>query len=1026
MKPKSTLRSFLLTTTLAVISIGADTALAQSTLYSSGAKTWDANPLTLNWGTVSGGPYDTSFWTSGDNTIFEGTAGIVTLGEAITIGNLNVNTANYKITGSTLAFTGGITVSATGVTIESGITGSPNVNQTGGNNLVLNPTSTNMSLNQIIRDADNYLYLRGTTTGNTLGFITKSAAGGNVPNQKLYFDGTGKWTLLGNVYAGEMYIKSGEVVANGELSADYSGIFVQNTGVLHYNHAGAVKGPTNGSSSTLKFYIDGGSIDNTSGAAITTSTWNPRQQWRGNWIFIGSNGSDSNLNLGNGAVGLSTNVQVTVQNAATTLSATGSVSDAGGGYGITKAGPGTLALSGSHNYLGATTVSAGTLSLGDGTNNSNLSDSGLLEIATGATLNANWDAANVDTVFALTFNGSIAAAGTWGRTGHPSAQHTSAQITGDGLINNLGGLYTDGSFFWDGPLTGGTGNGVSNGGNGTWDTTTNDNWDKGFTAREAWTNNTASKAIFGGTKGTVTLGSDITLGELTISSTAASGYKFQGQTLNFGGAKSLTVAKDGVTIESGITGSPNVNQTGGNNLVLNPTSANMSLNQIIRDADNYLYLRGTTTGNTLGFITKSAAGGNVQNQKLTFDGSGKWTLLGNVYGGEMYIKSGEVVANGELSGDFNGIFIQNTGVLHWNNPGAVKGPSNGSSSTLKFKIQGGSIDNTSGSAITTSTWNPRQEWGGNWTFIGSNGANSNLYLGNGAVGLSGARQVTVQNAATTLSVGGIISGSGFGLTKAGDGTLELRGANTYNGATMVTAGTLALTGGSQASAITVQTGAKLGLSPNTGSPATATTTSSAALTLDGGHGIKIIGSVDNSSDYLLMSASSISGSPVLNPTVSNYTPELRNGNTELWLKYTGGGGGTAYQAWATGNEPFDGDANGDGVKDGLAFLLGAANPSENAIGRLPTVTQSGGGLVLNFNCLPIAARGTATLKVAHSNNLASWTTTTNVVPDSNVPDAGGVVSYVIVPGSPLNNVTATIGSGAAAGGKLFGRLEATE
>jgi hypothetical protein len=132
MKPKSTLRSFLLTTTLAVISIGADTALAQSTLYSSGAKTWDANPLTLNWGTGSGGPYDTSFWTSGDNAIFEGTAGIVTLGEAITIGNLNVNTNNYKITGSTLAFTGGITVSATGVTIESGITGSPNVdaNQT--------------------------------------------------------------------------------------------------------------------------------------------------------------------------------------------------------------------------------------------------------------------------------------------------------------------------------------------------------------------------------------------------------------------------------------------------------------------------------------------------------------------------------------------------------------------------------------------------------------------------------------------------------------------------------------------------------------------------------------------------------------------------------------------------------------------------------------------------------------------------------------------------------------------------------
>ncbi|MCH7229172.1 hypothetical protein, partial [Haloferula sp. A504] len=43
---------------------------------------------------------------------------------------------------------------------------------------------------------------------------------------------------------------------------------------------------------------------------------------------------------------------------------------------------------------------------------------------------------------------------------------------------------------------------------------------------------------------------------------------------------------------------------------------------------------------------------------------------------------------------------------------------------------------------------------------------------------------------------------------------------------------------------------------------------------------------------------------------------------------------------------FEGDANGDGVQDGLAFLLGAANPNvdANAAGLLPTVTETGGGL----------------------------------------------------------------------------------
>jgi autotransporter-associated beta strand protein len=570
----------------------------------------------------------------------------------------------------------------------------------------------------------------------------------------------------------------------------------------------------------LKFSIRGGSIDNSSSAAITTSTWNPQQSWGGNWTFIGSGGASSDLFLGNGAVTLTGTRQVTVQNAATTLTIGGGVTDVAKGYGVTKAGLGKLVLRGSHSYLGKTTVSAGTLSLGNGTSNSSLSDAATLEIASGATLNANWDAANVDTVFMLTFDGTPQAAGTWGATGS-GADPPDARITGAGIINNFGGLYTDGSFFWDGPTTGGTGDGVSNGGAGTW-SAANANWDKGFTAREGWTDSTANKAIFGGTAGTVTLGSAITLGELIISSTATSGYKIEGQTLNFGGAKKITVQTGSVEIKTGITGSPDVDQIFGANLYFNPTSANMSLNTIIRNGDSYLYLQGTTTGNTLGFISIGASGVNAGNAKLNFNGTGKWTLLGNVYAGEMYIQSGEVVANGALSGDYKGIYVQTTGVLHYNNAGAVKGPSNGSSSTLRFFIQGGSIDNSSSAAITTSTWNPKQEWGGNWTFIGSNGASSDLYLGNGAVSLTGTRQVTVQNAATTLTVGGIISGTvaTYGLTKAGLGTLKLSGANSYTGATTVNNGTLAVTGSLGATAVTVNSSATLAGSGNIGGSVT--------------------------------------------------------------------------------------------------------------------------------------------------------------------------------------------------------------
>lgn len=776
---------------LAIFSAG--TAMAAN-LYSSGSKTW--NTSTANWGPTSGS-YSGSTWNNAtpDSAFLEGTAGTVTLGEPINIANLTLSTANYVITNNTLSFASGGTIGGTGsgVKIYSGISGSPSLNQSNMNNLQLTPTAANMILGTITRSGDNYFYIGGTTTGNSITLIPK---GHN--NAKLYWNGSGTWTV-GNIYGGEMYIQNGNLVVNGELTADFNGIFLDG-GVLHYNNAGAVKGPTTGSA--LKFNIRGGSIDNSSSAAITTSTWNPQQSWGGNWTFIGSGGASSDLFLGNGAVTLTGTRQVTVQNAATTLTIGGGVTDAAKGYGVTKAGLGKLVLRGSHSYSGKTMVSAGTLSLGNGTTNS-LSDVAVLEIATGATLNANWSAANVDTVFMLTFDGTPQAAGTWGAT-DSGADHEDARITGTGIINNFGGLYTDGSFFWDGPTAGGTGDGVSNGGAGTW-SAANANWDNGFTARVGWTDSTANKAIFGGAAGTVTLGSAITLGELIFSSTAASGYKIQGQTLNFGGAKKITVASTGATIESGITGSPDVDQPFSVNLNLKPTSANMSLNTIIRNGDSYLYLQGTTTGNTLGSISKGVSGVNAANAKLNFDGTGKWTLLGNVYAGEMYIQSGEVVANGELSADFRGVYVQNTGVLHYNNPGAVKGPSDGSSATLRFYIQGGSIDNSSGAAITTSTWNPKQEWGGNWTFIGSQGTNSDLYLGNGPVGLTGTRQVTVQNAATTLTVGGVISGATFGLTKSGTGALKLTGKNTYSGATTISNGTLqVVTGGSCSnSAVTV-------------------------------------------------------------------------------------------------------------------------------------------------------------------------------------------------------------------------------
>ncbi len=110
-----------------------------------------------------------------------------------------------------------------------------------------------------------------------------------------------------------------------------------------------------------------------------------------------------------------------------------------------------------------------------------------------------------------------------------------------------------------------------------------------------------------------------------------------------------------------------------------------------------------------------------------------------------------------------------------------------SANSSVFAINGGTVDNTSGSPLSLAMGSGTISLGGNFIFTGS----SSLDFGAAPVALTGNRTVTV--AANVLSTEGVISGSGFGLTKVGNGTLLLGGVSTYTGNTIVTAGTLALT-----------------------------------------------------------------------------------------------------------------------------------------------------------------------------------------------------------------------------------------
>ncbi|QJE98552.1 beta strand repeat-containing protein [Luteolibacter luteus] len=117
-----------------------------------------------------------------------------------------------------------------------------------------------------------------------------------------------------------------------------------------------------------------------------------------------------------------------VLNTAQDITLNGAVTGAGG---LQKTGDGILTLAGTYAYTGATIVADGTLTLPT----TGLSDAASIEVKSGAVLNLTHSA--TDNVKGFYIDGIAQATGTWGRIGSPTAAHTTALITGDGILNVL-------------------------------------------------------------------------------------------------------------------------------------------------------------------------------------------------------------------------------------------------------------------------------------------------------------------------------------------------------------------------------------------------------------------------------------------------------------------------------------------------------------------------------------------------------------------------------------------------------------
>ncbi|MDA0254888.1 MAG: autotransporter-associated beta strand repeat-containing protein, partial [Planctomycetota bacterium] len=343
-------------------------------LYWSDTGTWDTTAT--NWGNAPG-TYTGSTWSNDppDSAIFEGIAGTVTLGEAITAAGLTFAVDGYTVTADTLTLSGTPTIDAgtnVSATIASVLAGSDEITKTGSGVLTISNANSHTGGTRLeggILAAGNNAAL-GTGTLTLAGGTIRPTATRVIGNAISVATGTTSGLIDGGsgdlMYTGAA-TGDGNLAANSTtsrsmwLQGDWSGFtgqieFTVNGGGTNYRLGGApgsttFNDGTNGSDfSQATFVLSGTGGDRglswsgAQGATVRVGTLSGT----GGRIISGANSREANWEVG----GLN-------------QTSTAAVVITGNATSLTKVGTGMLTLSGDSTYGGTTTVSAGTLQIGN-------------------------------------------------------------------------------------------------------------------------------------------------------------------------------------------------------------------------------------------------------------------------------------------------------------------------------------------------------------------------------------------------------------------------------------------------------------------------------------------------------------------------------------------------------------------------------------------------------------------------------------------------------------------------------------
>jgi fibronectin-binding autotransporter adhesin len=581
----------------------------------------------------------------------------------------------------------------------------------------------------------------------------------------------------------------------------YTGSTIVDSGVLRAGSAGAFGGSTS-------FVVNGGTLNlNGFDQMLTTLS-----------------GSGGTLSLGSATL--------TLEAAAGTSSTyAGSITGSGG---LTKLGASTLTLTGANTYTGATTIGGGALNL----NFSPASDPAGDIIASASTLNMSGGALNVTGAAGegntQTFNGLNITAGnntigaTSGTGGSMTVNLGTITRTG-GLMNfNLpgsGNITTTNMALGGWATVNGTDYAKVEGGNITAFTEA-DYTDKDNAAN--WLDNefiTDASGFFGTVNGSVQLGG--LRYTLPVSTTVTVN---PGETLDVDGT--IIVAPSVLNTDQLITGGMLAGAAGGEALsILQNSTGNFTIaSQIVDNGGSLGFIKAGTGLVTLSNSNNSYTGATqVVQGSLAVVNIDNGGVASNI--GASSADSANLVLEGATlsytgagdTSDRGFTFAKSGGILgsgiDVTNPGAnltftglVTSPDDATftkSGSGTLTLANGANDYAGGTIVTGGLLSVNTlANGGQVSGIGrSNSASANLMLDGGGLQYTGATATTdrgmtlglnngtinVTDSGTTLTVTGIIAGSGGGLHslfKEGDGTLMLSGTNTYVGFTTVNGGVL--------------------------------------------------------------------------------------------------------------------------------------------------------------------------------------------------------------------------------------------